>query len=363
MNRMPAIIQLPINEPGTATPPYAANGAGGDHAPSPLIDDRLQRNPFALLDDTELVERQRLRLREAFWISLITHGVLIILFLVAAPHLVRTRAIPTALQDFLANHQLTYVELPPAPKAEVPKQADRISDQNRVAALRHPSEQLRKLLDSMPRAGAPAAPQVAQPASPAQQAAAQAAARAQQSQAAQQQLPDNGQSRAPLTAQAQSNPFATAMSPGSRIEQAARAAAENRSAGSVGDLGTGISPQATNLHSNIDVLSDTMGVDFGPYLSRVLHDIKRNWYNLIPEEARAPLMKQGKVIIRFVITKNGGIAGMKVLGPSGDVALDRAAYGGISNSNPFQPLPNEFRGEYLALACTFYYNPDRNDLR
>ena len=82
------------------------------------------------------------------------------------------------------------------------------------------------------------------------------------------------------------------MSPGSRIEQAARAAAENRSAGSVGDLGTGISPQATNLHSNIDVLSDTMGVDFGPYLSRVLHDIKRNWYNLIPEEARAPLMKQ-----------------------------------------------------------------------
>src|SRR5438552_669943 len=257
MNRMPAIIQLPINEPGTPTTLYAANGAGGDHAPSPLIDDRLQRNPFALLDDTELVERQRLRLREAFWISLITHGVLIILFLVAAPHLVRTR----------------------------------------VAEEGH------------------------------------------------------------------SNRFATALAPGARIEQAARAAAENRGAGSVGAFGTGISPQATNLHSNIGVLSDTMGVDFGPYLSRVLHDIKRNWYNLIPEEARAPLMKQGKVIIRFVITKNGGIAGMKVLGPSGDVALDRAAYGGISNSNPFQPLPNEFRGEYLALACTFYYNPDRNDLR
>src|SRR5437870_7097646 len=127
MNRMPAIIQLPINEPGTTTTAYSPNG-GGEHALSPLIDDRLQRNPFALLEDTELVERQRLRLREAFWISFITHGLLIILFLVAAPHLVRTRAIPTALQDFLANHQLTYVELPPAPKAEVPKQADRISD-------------------------------------------------------------------------------------------------------------------------------------------------------------------------------------------------------------------------------------------
>ena len=169
---MPTIIQLPINEPGAAMPPYSANGAGGELAPRSIVDDRLQRNPFALLDDTELVER--LRLREAFWISLITHGLLIILFLLAAPHLVRTRAIPTALQDFLANHQLTYVELPPAPKAEVPKQADRISDQNRVAALRHPSEQLRKLLDSMPRS-APAAPVAQQqPTSPAQQ---QAAAR------------------------------------------------------------------------------------------------------------------------------------------------------------------------------------------
>ena len=362
---MPAIIQLPLNEPGTDVPSYSANGAGGDYAPRPVVDDRVQRNPFALLDDTELVERQRLRLREAFWISLISHGLLIILFLFAAPRLVRTRAIPTALQDFLANHQLTYVELPPSPKTEVPKQADRISDQNRVAALRHPSEELRKLLDSMPRAGTPTAPQAQpQPSSPAQSpAAAQAAARAAQSQPTQQ-LADNGQSRAPLTEQAQrSNPFATAMSPGSQIEQAARAAAENRGGGSIGDLGTGAIPQATNLHSNIDILSDTMGVDFGPYLSRVLHDIKRNWYNLIPEEARAPLMKQGKVVIRFAITKNGTIAGMQILGPSGDVALDRAAYGGISNSNPFQRLPNEFRGEYLALACTFYYNPDRNDLR
>ncbi|MGZ4820225.1 MAG: hypothetical protein ACXVZM_01380, partial [Terriglobales bacterium] len=29
--------------------------------------------------------------------------------------------------------------------------------------------------------------------------------------------------------------------------------------------------------SNMDILSDTMGVDFGPYLSRVLHDVRLNW--------------------------------------------------------------------------------------
>ena len=113
----------------------------------------------------------------------------------------------------------------------------------------------------------------------------------------------------------------------------------------------------------MDILSDTMGVDFGPYLQRVLHVVRENWYTLIPEVARAPLMKRGKVSIEFAILKNGQVAGLRIIGPSGDIALDRAAYGGISASNPFQPLPGEFKGEYLALRFHFYYNPQRGDLQ
>jgi hypothetical protein len=52
-----------------------------------------------------------------------------------------------------------------------------------------------------------------------------------------------------------------------------------------------------------------------------------------------------------------------VAGPSGDVSLDRAAYGGITASTPFPPLPGEFGGEYLALRFHFFYNPDRAELR
>ena len=74
-------------------------------------------------------------------------------------------------------------------------------------------------------------------------------------------------------------------------------------------------PTGTNSHSSdyglgqgrqgeaigpLDVLSDTMGVDFGPYLARVLHDVRENWYRFIPDSARAPLMKKGKVSIEFV---------------------------------------------------------------
>jgi TonB family protein len=107
----------------------------------------------------------------------------------------------------------------------------------------------------------------------------------------------------------------------------------------------------------IDVLSDTKGVDFDPYLKRVQDNVRRNWYELIPESARAPILRKGKVDIEFAVTKEGRIGGMQIVGPSGDVALDRAAYDGILHSDPLPPLPGEFSGQYLALRFHFFYNP------
>jgi len=90
--------------------------------------------------------------------------------------------------------------------------------------------------------------------------------------------------------------------------------------------------------------------------------VRMNWYNLIPEEARPPLLKKGKVSIEFVITKEGKVEGMTLRSPSGDVALDRAAWGGITASNPFAPLPPEFHGPYIALRFHFYYNPAKGEV-
>jgi len=123
-------------------------------------------------------------------------------------------------------------------------------------------------------------------------------------------------------------------------------------------------PQNEGSFGPLEILSDTMGVDFGPYLKRVLHDVKINWYTLIPEQARPPIKKKGKVSIEFAIMKDGRVAGMRFEqgGSSGDVALDRAAYGSITASNPFPPLPGEFGGQYVALRFHFFYNPGPNDL-
>jgi len=177
----------------------------------------------------------------------------------------------------------------------------------------------------------------------------------------------------PVVAKLQSPPALTpqqafgtgAMTAGSAIENAARAAAANRGGfgGDGGNYGLDSGRKPAQVMGPLEILSDTMGVDFGPYLQRVLHDVKVNWYNLIPESARAPIMKKGKVTIEFAILKNGTVAGMKLESTSGDVALDRGAWGGITASNPFPPLPSEFGGQYLALRFAFYYNPDKGDLQ
>jgi TonB family protein len=155
-------------------------------------------------------------------------------------------------------------------------------------------------------------------------------------------------------------------SPGSAVQDATRAIAAGRMGGGGtygggGDYGVGPGGSA-KVRGNLEVLSDTQGVDFGPYLERVLQTVRMNWYNIIPEEARPPLMKKGKVAIEFAITPDGKVAGMILRGPSGDVALDRAAWGGITASAPFAPLPSQFHGPYLALRFHFYYNPGKGDL-
>ena len=57
------------------------------------------------------------------------------------------------------------------------------------------------------------------------------------------------------------------------------------------------------------------------------------------------------------------VADMRLVASSGDVALDRPAWGSITASNPFPPLPTDFTGPYLALRFRYYYNPDKADLQ
>jgi outer membrane biosynthesis protein TonB len=48
-----------------------------------------------------------------------------------------------------------------------------------------------------------------------------------------------------------------------------------------------------------------------------------------------------------------------IVANSGTDALDRAAVAGVSASNPFPPLPAEYKGDRIVLQFNFAYNMPR----
>jgi len=363
--------QIPPRNPLPAPP--VTRGSGGEE----LLDARYWESIYLEDHSTPrlLIQLQddlaRSRRREAFWISVVVH-MIVILAIVNSDRLIRLlpqRAVIVAVPATDSQRDVTFLEMPPD-EQKVNKRPDTniISDKDRTAMSHAPQidrEELKRILD----ANRPGAPGMSAPPGPESQPAPASGAGQQPSQ--QRPVPaapavdQNLQAKLLAPAAPPPNPFAqnVPMSPGSAIAQAAQATAGHRGfAGDNGNYGLGIGAKPTAAMGPLDILTDTMGVDFGPYLQRVLHDVKMNWYNLIPESARAPIMKKGKVSIEFAIMKDGSVAGMKLIATSGDVALDRGAWGGITASNPFPPLPSEFGGQYLALRFHFYYNPDKSDL-
>jgi TonB family protein len=124
---------------------------------------------------------------------------------------------------------------------------------------------------------------------------------------------------------------------------------------SVGD--TNLPPSPGNLPANIELVSDAKGVDFHPYLIQVLAAVRRNWFAVYPEAARAGA--RGQVVLEFAIAKQGVVAKVILPGQSGSKPLDEAAIAAISASNPLPPLPKDFKGDRIVLRMTFMYNMKR----
>jgi hypothetical protein len=108
--------------------------------------------------------------------------------------------------------------------------------------------------------------------------------------------------------------------------------------------------------AGVEMLTDTQGVDFNDYLMRVYIKVKQNWYAVMPPSVQ--LGDQGIVSLHFKITREGVVPDgdpQRVYG-SGKEPLDRAAISSIRASTPFPPLPAQFKGPYIELRFTYYYN-------
>ena len=350
-----------LEEAQPSTP--STNGSGTRPA--------FRRNRYEGLDHTDLLHiieqiednRSWVSLREKLWIALIIHMLVAWYLLYGPKYIYHVHVVDPSVIMKQRQKDLTFLDLPPdALKQVKPKPTPAISDKDRVQQTPHPTLDKKTLeeLEAMRRAQPPApAPQ------PSQQPVAPAAPAQQQPQVAEQHqptppaqpLPQNNQAKLEAPPQAPQPSFRSGAStnPNEQLQQAMRQAMQGKGQYG-GDNGAGLPSQHRGMNGAVDILSDTMGVDFGPYIQRVVWDTERAWWPIIPESARPPLDKQGKVMIRFKIYPDGSVRDMILEGPSGDVALDRAAWAGITGAAPFPPVPKAFKGPFLELRFYFLYN-------
>ncbi len=346
--------------PSLETPPNPA---------PPTTPVKLRTGRYGELEEHELIhlldslddERSKARFRESIYISLIFYLV-VGWFIFYGPTVLfhQPRLINPADVLRQRDKEMTYLDMPKDVAKQLQhKPTNAISDKDRAQQTAKPTLDQKTLeqLQAMRRAGAPGAttptPQ------PPQQAAPQPTAP--QQQPAPQPLPQHPAQQpqqamidAPRPAPTRPNFGNSTPSAGDAIRQAAEQASRNRGQG--GDYGANLPVAHQGLNTGVDVLSDTMGVNFDPYLKKIIREIYNTWLPLIPEEARPPLNKQGITQIRFIILPDGRIGGMFLDGSTHDDALNRAAWGSITGVGQFPPLPSEFHGPNLELRIHYLVN-------
>jgi len=321
---------------------------------------------FHLLLEMEQ-EAARWRRRTMFLLSLILHALLITIVMVSPDLLRRGAALMGVEVQPAAPRERTFLWIPPdvlKRMQEPPPDTDILSDKDRRAqgrspiidpdGNRMPYSQGNTPLPEIAGGAPPLPPPGAAPAPPPGGSEVPPPPPDENRQESQLRLMDvrpegsGGSSQLRL-------PSAT---PGQAIQQSLEAAARGRATGPGAGAGDSLS-QFRNFDPNFStegpvILSDTRGVDFGPYLARVVWNVRRNWYAVIPVTAR--LGTKGRVAIVFEILKDGSVPELRLVASSGSDPLDRAAVAAIRASNPFPPLPEEFTGEHLVLQFIFLYN-------
>ncbi|HMH16499.1 MAG TPA: TonB family protein [Edaphobacter sp.] len=333
----------------------------------------VRTNRYGDLEEHELIhlldalddERSKASFRESVYISIII-WLAIGWFVLYGPQVIfhQPRLINPADVLKERDKQLTYLDMPKDVSKQLPKKPTNvISDKDRTQQAVKPTLDKKTLeqLQAMRKAGAPGAAVAPPTPQPPQQApgAAQPAPQQTQQPPAPQPLPQHPPQQqaivdAPKPAPTRPNFGSQPQTAGEAIRQAAQQAAQNRGQG--GDYGANIPVAHNGVKTGVDVLSDTMGVDFDPYLKKIIREIYNTWIPLIPEEARPPLNKQGVTQIRFTILPDGRIGAMHLDGSTQDQALDRAAWGSITGVGQFPPLPKEFHGPNLELRIHYLVN-------
>jgi hypothetical protein len=324
----------------TQAPPVANKSLGNSRWVD--YDTHELLNMISELED----ERRWARLREGIWIAILVH-----LFLLSAvtwipKYLLKVPQVMDPFEAIKQRKDLTYLDLPP-------DALEKIRPKVQQKPLSKPPSIDKKTLEDIQKSS-PKPPPPAETKTP-EPAPAQPAPQAQQPPP---QTQPQIETPRPPAVPARPNFAMGSQNPADQLREAMKGAAQSHGQGEAGNLG----PNAMPMHpgagtGGIQVLSDTQGVDFSSWLQRWHYETERTWDPLIPDEVNPPIYKSGMVAIRFKVLPNGRLmdGSLMLEGRSGDVALDRAAWGALTGSN-YPPLPKDFHGPYLELRAYFMYN-------
>lgn len=282
-------------------------------------------------------------------LSVLVH-VAVIVFLIFSPKIFPPH-VPTQQEIDLARQQLTYVlpeepavpSRPPAPKMRIsPKTLNKIA----------PPEQPAPPAPTPAPAPAPSKPAVELPEAPKPQPS-----------IAQTQPTAPPSQLVPIKPEAQPTPNHLNLglpesTPGRAIQDQLQDAIHH-SGGGLQVPDTGRVPGGgggPGMQPGAQILTDTQGVDFSSYIQRLLATLKRNWYAVMPESAL--LGDKGVVSTTFQINRDGSVPAPdpQLERTSGKEPLDNAAMSSIHASNPFEPLPSQFKGPFIRLRIVYLYN-------
>ncbi len=106
------------------------------------------------------------------------------------------------------------------------------------------------------------------------------------------------------------------------------------------------------LRRSTEISLNTLDYKFHSYYLALKRKIELVWE--YPYAARRAGI-QGRLLIRFIINKNGSLASVNILRTSGSGLLDQEAVRAIRNASPFPPIPDRMNTETLTVTATFEY--------
>lgn len=350
----------PMISPETPTEQAPQTSSSEPQTPA-LVPDRIRIGRHGELETHELLylldsiedERARSRFRESVYISLFI-WLAVAWFVFYGPRVLWHQPKLRNPAEVLRERELTQLHLPNLPPvpSSAPKAAPRPAPKPALD-----NKTLEKIREMAPPAKPEPAPSAANPPAAAQPTAPTPTTPPPPPPTVptpQPRTPPPVVAEAPTPQPTKPN-FGRPSSAGSAIQDAIAAAARNRGSGGI-DTGRPSSRSGPLNIGGAEVLSDTEGVNFDPYLRRILGDIKRNWDPLIPPEAQSPLFKQGEAYIRFTILPDGSIGAMHLDGSTHDEAINRSCWGSITSEGQFPPLPSQFHGPNLELRIHYLVN-------